>query len=125
VNLNFVFVGLALIGIGLAVLFAPLPLQWWPNMSKGLIQTIFGFGLLIFVLGLGLTAIGVSPVLKDRSLWPQTGMVVFAAAFIACAIWYFFRPPIFVGGINENPSEIATDVGLFAECASCQSASRW
>jgi hypothetical protein len=90
-NWNHVGTGLALVAIGLALLLAPLPPTWWPNMSKGLIQTTFAAGLLIFVGGLGLLVIGTSPVLHDRSLWPQTGMVLSILAFIFFSGWYFFE----------------------------------
>jgi hypothetical protein len=94
VNWNYIFLGLALIAIGLTFLFAPLPPSWWPNMSRGLIQATFVGGLVILLAGLGFIAVGVGPVLKDRSLWPQTGMVLCAVGFIIFAIWYLFAPPV-------------------------------
>jgi hypothetical protein len=104
---DYVATGLALISIGIALLLAPLPPPWWPNMSKGLTQAVFAVGLLIFVIGAAAVATGVSPVLKDRSLWPQTGMVIFGAAFIVCAIWYFFEPQISTKVADEKLPGIA------------------
>ena len=92
-NWNYIFTGLALVAIGLAVLLAPLPPSWWPSMSKGLIQATLVAGFAILLIGLGFTAVGITPALKDRSLWPQIGMVLFAVGFIACSVWYFFAPP--------------------------------
>jgi hypothetical protein len=91
-NWNYVGTGLALIGIGLAVVLAPLPPSWWPNMPKALIQAVFAVGSVVSLIGVLLVAVGVSPVLKDKTLWPQTGMVIFALGFVFCAVWYLLVP---------------------------------
>ena len=91
-NWNYVTTGLALIALGVALLFAPLPPQWWISMPKPLQQAVFILGLLILVAGVGFIAVGMSAVLKDRTLWPQTGMIVAATIFIVCVIWWIVSP---------------------------------
>jgi hypothetical protein len=91
-NWNYITTGLALIALGVAFLFSPMPPQWWPSMYKALIQAVFIFGLLVLLVGVGFAVVGMSPVLKDRTLWPQTGMTVAAIIFIVCTIWWFLEP---------------------------------
>src|SRR5438552_3982951 len=92
-NWNYVFLGLGLVAIGLTIVLAPWPPSWWPSMSKELVQATFAVGILILIVGIGFTAVGVSPVLKDKSLWPQTGMVVCFVGFIGFGIWAYVAPP--------------------------------
>ena len=92
-NWNYVGTGIGLAGLGLAVLLAPLPPSWWPSMSKGLIQATFAAALVLFALGLLFVVLGtLPPVFKDRSLWPQTGMVLSGLLFVICIVWFFLQP---------------------------------
>jgi hypothetical protein len=112
-NWNYIGTGLALVAIGLALLLAPLPPSWWPNMSRSLIQTTWTAGLIILIVGLGLVVFGVWPAFKNRALWPQTGMIVCAIGFIAFAIWTYYAPRI-----SENTDDYAGSVlaNISVEC---------
>jgi hypothetical protein len=90
---EYIGVGLTVLAIGITLIIGIAPL-WWPEIPRGFVRATIAIGVLAGISGLYLLIIGLLPAFKDRSKWPQIGMILFALGFFGCFVWYWNdRPP--------------------------------
>lgn len=83
-------VGLAVIGIGIA-LFMGLPPPWWADMPPALVHGGVVVGLALIIIGAGLVLNSAwSATRQGRGMLPLIGMALFGLGFLGCAAWYFW-----------------------------------
>jgi hypothetical protein len=90
---EYIGAGLGVLAIGITLIVG-VPPPWWPEMPRGFIRATIALGVLAGISGLYLLMFGLLPAFKERSRWPQIGMILFALGFFGCAVWYWNdRPP--------------------------------
>jgi hypothetical protein len=81
-------VGLALVGIGIA-LFMGLPPPWWPDMPPWAVHTGVTLGVVFIFVGAFLVLQSAIVARKRHQVLPIVGMAIFGIGFIVCLVWYF------------------------------------
>src|SRR5262249_49094911 len=82
--------GIGVAAIGLTLMVA-LPPPWWPKMPAGFVQAGIVLGLVLLVVGIGLTELGAWPGIPAPK-GPYALMIFGTALFITGGVWFFFSP---------------------------------